>query len=325
MALSEIQQTILDPFVGETLEILGEMADMDGHTGDSFLDTAAQFRFHGYAICSETRGSLDGVILMHHYIETALALGNAIRKNILEEDLEYEEVNELVADALAEWGNTVIGRAGRRLRCDQLGMDFEPPYFVYDMDTMSSLLTGIVDIITVPVHVEGIGRFYFNLLIRKISDELATVLEDPPAAEASASPVSGESVVLSEKLAPLGKHKKILVVDDMKTVQNSMINYLAKIGYKNVLIAANGVEAVELFRKEEPDFLFMDVVMPEMTGNQALKEIRTKSKEVPVVMLSSVADQGMIQECKNLGITGYIIKPLTAQNGPDTLKEFLCA
>ena len=114
MALSEIQQTILDPFVGETLEILGEMADMDGHTGDSFLDTAAQFRFHGYAICSETRGSLDGVILMHHYIETALALGNAIRKNILEEDLEYEEVNELVADALAEWGNTVIGRVSLR-------------------------------------------------------------------------------------------------------------------------------------------------------------------------------------------------------------------
>lgn len=323
MSLSNVQKLILQPFINECLENLLEMAEMEGRTEEGFLDNLESFNFHGYAICAEITGAIDGVIVMHHYIETALALGNAIRKNVLEEDLEYEEVNELVADALAEWGNTVVGRAVANLKTDEMGVEFIPPYFVYSLDIMSSLLTGTEDIITVPVHVKDIGRFYFNLLIRKISPELNNHLEGGSNDKARAPAEKAMSVVFNEKITCLEKDKKILVVDDMKTVRTSMVNYLSKLGYNNVVLAEDGKQAVEVFNQQHPDILFMDVVMPVMNGNDVLKLIRHKNQQVPVVMLSSVADRGMVKECTDLGISGYVIKPLTAATGPDTLKQFL--
>ncbi|PCJ16621.1 MAG: two-component system response regulator [Gammaproteobacteria bacterium] len=324
MSLTNVQQKILQPFIDECLENLIEMAEMEGYTEDGFVDTLHSFNFHGYAICAETTGALDGVIVMHHYIETALALGNAVRKNVLEEDLEYDEVNELMADALAEWGNTVVGRAVGSFEADNLGIKFEPPYFVYSFDIMSSLLTGAEDIITVPVHVKEIGRFYFNLLIRNVSPELEAHLNKEGTGEAKPATERAASVVFDKNITFLETNKKILVIDDMKTVRNSMVNYLSKLGYNNVVLAEDGKKAVEVFNEEQPDLLFMDVVMPVMNGNDVLKLIRKKNQQVPVVMLSSVAERGMVKECTDLGISGYVIKPLTAANGPDTLKQFLC-
>ena len=67
----------------------------------------------------------------------------------------------------------------------------------------------------------------------------------------------------------------------------------------------------------------MDLVMPKVRGEEALKRIRDEDKETPIVMLSSVSDEKMIESCKSLGIAGYIIKPLTAETGPDELKKYL--
>ncbi len=176
MSLNLIQTKILQPFVNETIRNLNAMAGMNGRAGDAFIDDIEQFRFKGYAICAETVGGIDGVILMHHYVETAVAMGNAVRRNVLGEDTEYEDINEAMADALAEWGNTVLGRATKYLSAYKLGIDFEPPYFIHDTDTMSSLLTGVKDVISAPVHVDGVGRFYFNYLIRSCRSDLAVNL-----------------------------------------------------------------------------------------------------------------------------------------------------
>ncbi len=295
-SLTKIHNQILQPFVNETLENLASMAKMNGHCDEGFPDDVEKFRFKGYAICAETFGHIDGVVLMHHYSETAIAMGNAIRKCILGDEHAYEEINDEMADALAEWGNTVVGRATKSLAAYHLGIQFEPPYFVYDTDVMASLLTGVKDIITVPVHIDNVGRFYFNYLIRNVNEEVSNNIE---------------------------KSKKILVVDDMKMVRSSMKRFLKKLGYNNVIEATNGFEAIEKFTSESPDFLFMDVVMPELNGNEALRQIREKDQETPIVMLSSVADQEVIDQCESLGISGYIIKPLTIDNGPETLSRFL--
>ena len=296
MSLSGIQNQILQPFIDETLENLTSMAKMQGHTDKGFSDSPDKFRFKGYAICCETTGQIDGVVLMHHYPETAIAMGNAIRKSVLGEENEFDTINDEMADALAEWGNTVVGRATKSLSAYHLGINFEAPYFVYDTDIMASLLTGVKEVITVPVHVENVGRFYFNYLIRSINEDTSKGIDT---------------------------QKKILIVDDMKMVRSSLRRFLNTLGYDNVIEAENGIDAIEKFESESPDFLFMDVVMPELNGNEALQQIRAKDKETPIVMLSSVADQKVIDECEALGINGYIIKPLTMDNGPETLSRFL--
>lgn len=296
MSLSQIQNQILQPFIDETLGNLATMAKMIGHTDEGFCDDPKEFRFKGYAICCETLGHIDGVVIMHHYPETAIAMGNAIRLSVLGEENKFDTINDEMADALAEWGNTVVGRATKNLAAYHLSINFEAPYFIYDTDVMASLLTGVQDIITVPVHVEDVGRFYFNYLIRSVNEEVSKTLS---------------------------KAKKILIVDDMKMVRSSLKRYLKELGFENIIEAANGQEAIKVHDAEKPDFVFMDVVMPEMNGNEALNKIRQSDKKTPIVMLSSVADQGVIDECEALGISGYIIKPLTVDNGAQTLSRFL--
>lgn len=296
MSLTDIQKQVLQPFIEETLENLSSMAEMNGSVEPGFSDQPEQFRFKGYAICCETSGHIEGVILMHHYPETALAMGNSIRRCVLGDEEIFDSMTEDMSDALAEWGNTVVGRATRCLGESNLGIKFDAPYFVHNTDEMSSVLTGVKDIITVPVHIENVGRFYFNYLIRNINQEACR---------------------------GLATDKKILIVDDLKMVRTSIKRYLGKLGYENICEAVNGLDAIEKFDSEHPDFLFMDVVMPELNGNEALRKIRAKDKDTPIVMLSSVADQQVINECESLGINGYIVKPLTMVDGPEMLGQFL--
>lgn len=320
MSLSTIQSRILQPFIDETLANLQAMAGMHGHTDAGFVDQVDKFNFKGYAICAETHGCIDGVMLMHHYIETAVAMGNAIRKHVLDDEEVLNDIDGPMADALAEWGNTVLGRATKGLGGYRLNINFEPPYFVFDTDTMSSLLTGVNDIITVPVHVDGVGRFYFNYLIRSVNSELAEL----DNANVEAAPDSEHCVVVDrQETRPLDFDKKIMIVDDMKMVRSSLKLYLRELGYKNFVEAENGHEAVDKHSSERPDFIFMDMVMPEMNGSEALRIIRAQSLETPIVMLTSVADDDVVRECESLGIEGYVVKPLTRETGPEVLGRFL--
>jgi CheY-like chemotaxis protein/CheY-specific phosphatase CheX len=299
MIATGIKTNMLKPFIDETIKSLEEMAHLKAHAGDVFIDNVEDFRFKGYAIASKTHGNLKMIILLHNYIETALAIGNRLRSNILNESVELPEINEEMQSALAEWGNTAIGNATQSLETLKLGIRFEPPYFILNTDNMEPLLKNVTEIISVPVHIEDVGRFYFNLLM---IDSTVDEAKDAPK-------------------IPTGE--KVLVVDDSKFIRLSMKRFLKSLGYENVVEASNGKEAVEMHAKEKPAIIFMDIVMPEMTGDEALVKIRETDSDTPIVMLSSVTDNTLIDRCIKVGVAGYIVKPLTAEDGPDRLKEFL--
>ena len=294
MKLSEIQQKILKPFVDKTIESLSLMAGLEAHAGEGFVDDIEKFKFKGYAVVSETEGAISGKILMHHYVETALEIGNKVRAELLDDDTRFTELNEELGDALAEFGNTAIGLAMNDLAKSELGIVFKPPYFFNDTRQVGSLMENVTEIISVPIHIDDIGRFYFNYLI------------------------CGESESPS-----LSKDAKILIVDDMKMIRTSIKSYLKKLGYENIIEAADGKEAVEKHATEEPDFIFMDIIMPNMQGNEALKIIRENDKNVPIVMLTSVNDEETMSLCEKEGVKGYVLKPLTRESGPEVLGKLL--
>ena len=299
MIATEIKTNMLKPFIDETIKTLGEMAHLKAHAGEAFTDSVEDFRFKGYAIAARTHGNLEMVILLHNYSDTALAIGNSLRFNILKEADELPEINEEMQAALAEWGNTAIGNATQSLETLKLGIRFDPPYFILNTENMEPLLKNVREIISVPVHIDDVGRFYFNLL-----------MIDSAAGAAKAAP-------------GIPTDQKILVVDDSKFIRLSMKRFLSSLGYENIVEAANGTEAVEMHAKEKPAIIFMDIVMPEMTGDEALEKIRATDSDTPIVMLSSVTDNTMIDRCNQAGVSGYIVKPLTAEDGPVRLKEFL--
>jgi CheY-like chemotaxis protein len=121
----------------------------------------------------------------------------------------------------------------------------------------------------------------------------------------------------------LPKDAKIMVVDDTKIIRFAMKKYLKTLGYENIVEAVDGNDAVKKHMEEKPALVFMDVVMPGLTGDKALQQIRIRDKKTPVVMLTSVSDESVMNECQQAGIAGYIIKPITAEDGPEVLMRYL--
>lgn len=104
--------------------------------------------------------------------------------------------------------------------------------------------------------------------------------------------------------------KKILAVDDESDVLLIIKTALLSEGYK-VFTATNGPDALALAEDESPDLVILDMMMPEMSGFEVLKEMREKpsTESIPVIMLTGISEKEKIREALNLGIDYYIVKP----------------
>ncbi len=102
---------------------------------------------------------------------------------------------------------------------------------------------------------------------------------------------------------------RILIVDDAKFMRMTLSNILIKANYEVVGEAENGVQAVELFEKEKPDLVTMDITMPELNGIEALKEIKSKFADAKIIMCSAMGQQKMVVEAIEAGAKDFIVKP----------------
>jgi CheY-like chemotaxis protein/DNA-binding PadR family transcriptional regulator len=102
---------------------------------------------------------------------------------------------------------------------------------------------------------------------------------------------------------------KILVVDDEAIITMQLEERLSAMGYTVAGMAASGEEAVEKARRIRPDLVLMDIVMPgKMNGIEAAK-IVTGELDIPVVFVTSYADDAIIEKAKSVRPYGYIVKP----------------
>jgi UDP-3-O-[3-hydroxymyristoyl] N-acetylglucosamine deacetylase len=104
--------------------------------------------------------------------------------------------------------------------------------------------------------------------------------------------------------------KKILIVDDEERVVQSIEGVLEDEGFR-VSIATNGEEAIELFQKEVPDVILLDIWMPGMDGIEVLKRIKGISQECPVIMISGHATISTAMAAVKFGAFDFIEKPLS--------------
>ncbi|WP_292934744.1 fused response regulator/phosphatase [Noviherbaspirillum sp.] len=109
----------------------------------------------------------------------------------------------------------------------------------------------------------------------------------------------------------MGQRLKILVVDDEENARVMLQHMASYMGHEAVL-ARNGLEAVQLFKSEEPDIVLMDVMMPELDGFQATARIRQIQGEkwVPVVYLSALPQSGNLMKGLDAGGDDYLVKPV---------------
>ena len=103
--------------------------------------------------------------------------------------------------------------------------------------------------------------------------------------------------------------RKILVVDDEENIRQIIFKYAKFEGYE-VQEASNGIEAVELCRKNDYDIIIMDIMMPELDGFSACREIR-KFKNTPVIMLSARGEEYDRIHGFETGVDDYVVKPFS--------------
>ncbi len=109
--------------------------------------------------------------------------------------------------------------------------------------------------------------------------------------------------------------KKVIFVDDSLTMRRIILNALKKIGFTNIIEAENGLDALEKMEKQEVDLVLTDWNMPEMNGEQFVKELRSneKYKKLPILMITTRGMKDDVITAVKLGVNGYVVKPFTPE------------
>lgn len=117
-------------------------------------------------------------------------------------------------------------------------------------------------------------------------------------------------------------HKeKILVVDDEINIRRILETRLSIVGY-TVITAADGEEALLLYRKEVPDLIILDIMIPKLDGYGVCQEIR-KESEIPIIMLTALSDVTDKITGLELGADDYIVKPFSPKELEARVKSIL--
>ncbi|MGB0373627.1 MAG: response regulator transcription factor [Flavobacteriaceae bacterium] len=109
----------------------------------------------------------------------------------------------------------------------------------------------------------------------------------------------------------ISKNKQILLVEDDVNFGTILRDYLQMNGYK-VVLARNGLEGFEKFKKNEFDVCILDVMMPYKDGFTLAKEIRSKDKSIPVVFLTAKSMKDDVLKGYKIGADDYLTKPFDA-------------
>jgi len=105
------------------------------------------------------------------------------------------------------------------------------------------------------------------------------------------------------------KKLRILLVDDESIIRLDLREMLKEHGHEIVGEGSNGQEAVDLAEKLNPDLIVMDIKMPVMDGLEAVKRINAE-RTIPVIMLTAYSQPELVQQATELGVYGYLVKPI---------------
>jgi len=116
---------------------------------------------------------------------------------------------------------------------------------------------------------------------------------------------------------------KILVIDDQPDVRTLTDMLLKHLGY-DVVLADNGWRGLELYRREHPDVIVLDLIMPGMDGIEVLKQIRSVDLTQAVIVVTGNSNPETEREVRALGVSEFIIKGSSAMHSlGDTLTRLL--
>jgi two-component system chemotaxis response regulator CheY len=107
---------------------------------------------------------------------------------------------------------------------------------------------------------------------------------------------------------------KVLVVDDAKIMRNILKKTITeRYSDFHIIEARDGHDAIDLYKKEKPSLVTMDITMERKNGLDAAKEILEIDKNAKIVMVTSLGQEKMLSECVRVGVRDYIVKPFSKE------------
>ena len=103
--------------------------------------------------------------------------------------------------------------------------------------------------------------------------------------------------------------KSVLICDDAIFMRTMVGDILTQAGFDVVGEAETGIEAVERFRELRPDLVTMDIVMPDMGGIDAVREIVKHDPDAKILMCSAMGQQALVVEAIQAGAKDFVVKP----------------
>jgi CheY-like chemotaxis protein len=107
----------------------------------------------------------------------------------------------------------------------------------------------------------------------------------------------------------MSQNKKIIIAEDEPVLIEMYKLYFERAGYE-VLKADNGRECIDFVKKEKPDIILLDILMPKLDGWEVLKQLKTdpETKQIPILVFSNLGQTQEIQKGLDLGADDYVIK-----------------
>lgn len=158
-------ESVLAPFIKYTITVLKDMAQLPAEAGEIFEDDIEKFRFKGFAVGMPLDGTIKGVVLMHHYVETCELIGNRLLQYAIGQKESVSSDNPDLRDALKEFVNVINGHTTGYYKDNQMKLKLTPPFFISDTETMNKEIADMKQVFTAPIFVSG-ERFFFNLLLK---------------------------------------------------------------------------------------------------------------------------------------------------------------
>jgi two-component system, chemotaxis family, chemotaxis protein CheY len=111
-----------------------------------------------------------------------------------------------------------------------------------------------------------------------------------------------------------GTSGRLLIVDDSSTVRRSIERHILSDRVTEIYQAANGREALELFERYRPEFVTMDLTMPEMDGLTCISRMMALKPDTRLMVISALGDAETAIEAVERGANEYVVKPFSAKD-----------
>lgn len=214
----------------------------------------------------------------------------------------YDSANGEAFDAVCEFINVNNGLYASELSKKELDFEMEPVFAYKDQEVKGNFYV-------LPIYIEG----------RKINLIIA-VNNDISFGDTPYIYTKEENVVYDAKPDSKGS---VMIVDDSRMSRKMLKNILEEEGYSVIAEAANGEEAVELYKQHKADLITLDITMPKMDGIEALGKILDMDPDANAIMITAAGQQSKLLEALKIGAKKFITKPFEKEEVLNNVKDVI--